>query len=44
MKSKLLIISYNEGEQDFEKEDIELLKKKIETTFRTKSGASSASS
>jgi hypothetical protein len=29
MKSKLLIISYNEGEQDFEKEDIELLKKKI---------------
>jgi hypothetical protein len=29
MKDKLLIISYNEGMQDFEKEDIELLKKKI---------------
>lgn len=29
MKDKLLIISYNEGEQDFEKEDIEILKKKI---------------
>jgi hypothetical protein len=29
MKDKLLIISYNEGIQDFEKEDIELLKKKI---------------
>lgn len=29
MKDKLLIISYNEGIQDFEKEDVELLKKKI---------------
>ena len=29
MKDKLLIISYNEGEQDFEKEDIEVLKKKV---------------
>jgi hypothetical protein len=29
MKDKLLIISYNEGEQDFEKEDMEVLKKKI---------------